>query len=187
MVTGVKVRDLRRGTRRDLNAPHVIVATGGFQSNLKRVMENWPAELPKPARLLAGAAHSAMGSGHELVRRVSGRISRLDHQWNYVLGLPDPRDPSRTRGLAAFNFNAIWVNADGKRFTPEFGDEKVGLRALLNQPGGTYWNVFDEKGKGGFSVTLAGWENLGRSPARRVRHTGRRCERLIHSRNSRPR
>jgi hypothetical protein len=72
----------------------------------------------------------------------------LDHQWNYVLGLPDPRDPSRTRGLAAFNFNAIWVNVEGKRFTQEFGDEKVGLRALLNQPGGTYWSVFDEKGKG---------------------------------------
>jgi flavocytochrome c len=160
-ITGAKARDLRRGTRRDLNARHVIVATGGFQSNLKRVMENWPSELGKPVRLLAGAAHSAMGSGHELVRRVSGRISRLDHQWNYVLGLPDPRDPSRTRGLAAFNMNAIWVNADGKRFTAELGDEKLGLRALLNQPGGTYWNVFDEKGKGGFSITLAGWENVG--------------------------
>lgn len=160
-VTGVKVRDLRRGTRRDLNARHVIIATGGFQSNLKRVLENWPSDLPKPARLLAGAAHSARGSGHELVRRVAGSISRLDHQWNYLLGLPDPRDPSRTRGLAAFNLNAIWVNADGKRFTAELGDEKVGLRALLHQPGETYWNVFDEKGKGGFSITLAGWENVG--------------------------
>jgi flavocytochrome c len=159
-VTGVKVRDLRRGTRRNLNARHVIVATGGFQSNLKRVLENWPSDLPKPARLLAGAAYSAMGSGHDLVRRIRGSISRLDHQWNYVLGLPDPRDPSRNRGLAAFNINAIWVNAAGKRFTPELGDEKLGLRVLLNQPGGTYWNVFDENGKGGFSITLAGWENL---------------------------
>ena len=158
-VTGVKVRDLRRGLRRDLNARHVIVATGGFQSNLKRVTENWPAELPKPGRLLAGAAHSAAGSGHDLVRRIKGSVSRLDHQWNYVLGLPDPRDPSR--GLAAFNLNAIWVNAEGKRFTTEFGDERLGLRALLKQPGGTYWSVFDEKGKGGFSVTLAGWENAG--------------------------
>ena len=32
---------------------------------------------------------------------------------------------------------------------------------MLNQPGGTYWNVFDEKGKGEFSITLAGWENAG--------------------------
>ena len=169
-VAGVKVRDLRRGTRRNLNTRYVIVATGGFQSNLKRVLENWPSDLPKPRRVLAGAAHSATGSGHELLRRVRGSISRLDHQWNYVLGLPDPRDPSRTRGLAAFNINAIWVNAQGKRFTPELGDEKLGLRALLNQPGGTYWNVFDEKGTGGFSITLAGWENLG-EVRRLVYHT----------------
>jgi flavocytochrome c len=160
-VIGVKIRDLRRRTRRDLLARNVIVATGGFQSNLKIVLENWPSELPKPARLLAGAAPSATGSGHDLVRRANARVSRLDHQWNYVLGLPDPRDPQRTRGLAAFNFNAIWVNAEGKRFTQEFGDEKLGLRALLSQPGGTYWSVFDEKGKDGFSITLAGWENLG--------------------------
>jgi uncharacterized protein len=159
-VTGARVRDLRRRSRQDLSARNVIVATGGFQSNLKTVLANWPSELARPSRLLVGAAHSATGSGHELVRRANGSVSRLDHQWNYVLGLPDPRDPSRTRGLAAFNFNAIWVNEDGKRFTQEFGDEKLGLRALLNQPGGTYWNVFDEKGKDGFSITLAGYENL---------------------------
>jgi uncharacterized protein len=160
-VNGVRVRDLRRGMRHDLRARNVIVATGGFQGNLKTVLENWPSALPRPGRLLLGAAQSATGSGHDLVRRVNGKVSRLDHQWNYVLGFPDPRDPGRTRGLAAFNFNAIWVNADGKRFTQEFGDEKLGLRALLNQPGGTYWSVFDQNGKDGFSITLAGYENRG--------------------------
>jgi predicted oxidoreductase len=160
-VTGVRVRNLRRGTREDLLARNVIVATGGFQGNLKTALANWPSELPKPGRLLVGAAHSATGSGHDLVRRANGTVSRLDHQWNYVLGLTDPRDPTRTRGLAAFNFNAIWVNADGKRFTQEFGDELLGLRTLLNQPGGMYWSVFDEKGKDGFTITLAGYENLG--------------------------
>jgi succinate dehydrogenase/fumarate reductase flavoprotein subunit len=159
-VTGVAVRDLRRGTRQRLTARHVIVATGGFQSNLKMVVANWPPDLPKPARLLAGAAHSATGSGHELVRRAGGRVSRLDHQWNYVLGFPDPRDKGGIRGLAAFNFNAVWVNSEGKRFTAELGDERQGMPALLNQRGGTYWNVFDEKGKDGFSITVAGWENL---------------------------
>jgi uncharacterized protein len=159
-VTGVRVRDLRRGTRHELGAHNVIVATGGFQSNLKTVLANWPSELPRPSRLLVGAAHTATGSGHELVRQASGSVSRLDHQWNYVLGLQDPRDPSGTRGLAAFNFNGVWVNARGKRFTQEFGDEQVALRALLNQPGGTYWSVFDQNGRDGFSITLAGYENL---------------------------
>jgi succinate dehydrogenase/fumarate reductase flavoprotein subunit len=84
----------------------------------------------------------------------------MDHQWNYVLGLPDPRDPIGVRGLAAFNFNSIWVNAEGRRFTQEFGDPKINLGALLRQAGATYWSVFDENGKRGFSVTLAGWENF---------------------------
>lgn len=159
-VTGIRVRNLRGGARRTLTAHHVIVATGGFQSNLEMVRQNWPADLPKPTRLLAGAAHSATGSGHDLVRKIGGTVSRLDHQWNYVLGLPDPRDPLRKRGLAAFNFGSIWVNAEGKRFTAEFGDEKISLRALLEQRGGTYWSVFDEKGRSGFSITLAGWENF---------------------------
>ena len=160
-VTGVMVRDLRSGTRHDLPAHNVIVATGGFQSNLENVLAHWPSDLPKPSRLLLGAARTATGSGHDLARRANASVSRLDHQWNYVLGLPDPRDSSHSRGLAAFNFKAIWVNAEGKRFTQEFGDEKLGLRALLEQPGGTYWNVFDERGKDGFSITLAGYENIG--------------------------
>ncbi len=82
----------------------------------------------------------------------------MNHQWNYVLGLPDPRDATGERGLAAFNFSSIWVNAEGKRFTREFGDPKANLADLLRQPGGTYWSLFDERGRPRFSVTLAGWE-----------------------------
>jgi predicted oxidoreductase len=160
LVRGAAVTELRTGRRRELLARNTIVATGGFGSNLELVLKNWPAELPRPQRLLLGAAHSADGGGHELVRRAGGTVSRLDHQWNYVLGLPDPRDATGKRGLAAFNFRSIWVNAEGRRFTREFGDEKESLAALLRQPGGSYWVVFDEAGRGAFSITLAGWENF---------------------------
>ena len=159
-VRGVTIRSLRSGQRQDYRAHNVIVATGGFQSNLDLVRRNWPADLPEPVRLLAGAAHTATASGHEFVQKAGGVLVRMDHQWNYVLGLPDPRDPTGVRGLAAFNFNSIWVNAEGKRFTQEFGDPKTGVSTLLRQPGATYWSVFDESGKRGFSVTLAGWENF---------------------------
>ena len=159
-VVGVLTRNLRTGRRADFKARNVIVATGGFQGNLELARKNWPADLPTPEVLLVGAAHTATGSGHAMVREAGGTLSRMDHQWNYVLGLPDPRDPSRQRGLAAFNFNSIWVNREGKRFTQEFGDPKTTLPALLRQPGSTYWSVFDEKGKRGFTITLAGWENF---------------------------
>ena len=159
-VRGVRVRDLRSNRTATIRAHNVIVATGGFGSNLSMVLRNWPAGEPKPERLLLGAAHTATGSGHEIVSRAGGTLERMDHQWSYVLGLPDPRDPTGARGLAAFNFNGIWVNQDGKRFTQEFGDPKATLASLLRQPGASYWTVFDEKGKNGFSITLAGWDNL---------------------------
>jgi predicted oxidoreductase len=160
-VKGVAVTNLRTRRQREIPADAVIVATGGFQSNLQRVLDNWPVGLPAPQRILLGAAHSATGGGHDLAQSAGGTLTRMDHQWNYVLGLPDPRDPEGKRGLAAFNLNSIWVNAEGKRFTPELGDEKLGLRSLLHQPGGNYWSIFDSKGKTGFSITLAGWENPG--------------------------
>ncbi len=95
----------------------------------------------------------------EVIRNAGGGVSRLDHQWNYILGLPDPRDAQHLRGLAAFDFRSIWVNREGRRFTREFGDPKVNLPALLHQTDKTYWSIFDVDGVNSFSMTLAGWEN----------------------------
>ena len=98
VVRGVRVRDLRSNKNATIRAHNVIVATGGFGSNLSMVLKNWPVDEPKPERLLLGAAHTATGSGHEIVSRAGGKVERMDHQWNYVLGLPDPRDPTGARG-----------------------------------------------------------------------------------------
>jgi flavocytochrome c len=158
-IVGVMAVNLRTGEQTSYRASKVIIATGGFGSNLQLIREHWPVDLPKPDRLLAGASPFALGSGMEIIRNAGGDLSRLDHQWNYVLGLPDPRDPRHQRGLASFDFRSIWVNREGRRFTREFGDEKVNLAALLHQPDKTYWSIFDAEGVNSFSITLAGWEN----------------------------
>jgi flavocytochrome c len=158
-VTGFTATNLRTGKRTSFRAKSVIIATGGFGSNLQLVRENWPGWLPQPDRLLAGASQSAVGSGLQMVQGAGGTVSRLDHQWNYVLGLPDPDDPEHMRGLASFDFRSIWVNREGKRFTQEFGDPKINLPDLLGQTDKTYWAVFDSEGVNSFSITLAGWEN----------------------------
>ena len=157
-VVGVEGRELRTGKKVSLRGSNVVVATGGFGSNLKLIRDNWPPSLARPERLLAGSSHAALGSGFDLVRAVGGGVSRLDHQWNYVLGLPDPENKLRNQGgLTAFDFHSVWVNDRGNRFTPEFGDEKVNLKALLQQPEGNYWSIFDADGRSSFSITLAGW------------------------------
>ena len=96
--SGVMATDLRTGNTIELRAPAVILATGGFQSNLELVRANWPKSLPKPSRLLAGSGINSTGSGLELARAAGAKIVRLDHQWNYESGLPDPRYPDGTRG-----------------------------------------------------------------------------------------
>ena len=62
--------------------------------------------------------------------------------------------------LKALNFKSIWVNENGRRFMQELGDPKIILDALLRQPGGSYWSVFDSKGRRGFSITLAGYDDF---------------------------
>lgn len=159
-VAGVTARELRSGQRRKFNAGAVVLATGGFQSNLQMVRRHWPEWLPSPQRLLSGAGRYATGSGHAIAERAGAALVNLDHQWNYAIGLPDPRDPARQRGLAAFNPAAIWVNADGKRFVNEFAGAKTSAAALLRQKGQTYWSIFDEAAKRSLGVTLAGWSDF---------------------------
>lgn len=158
-VVGFTATNLRTGKRTSFRVKSVIIATGGFGSNLQLIRENWPSWLPQPGRVVAGASESAVGSGLRMVQDAGGAVSRLDHQWNYVLGLPDPEDPQHMHGLASFDSRSIWVNREGKRFTREFDDPKINLPDLLHQTDKTYWAVFDSDGVNSFSITLAGWEN----------------------------
>lgn len=157
--SGIAAVNVRSGEHVSYYAKNLIIATGGFGNNLELIRQNWPEWLPKPDRLVAGASHFARGSGMEMVQNAGGSLQRLDHQWNYVLGLPDPDDPEHVRGLASFDFRSIWVNREGRRFTQEFGDPKINLPALLHQTGKTYWSIFDADGVNSFSITLAGWED----------------------------
>ena len=156
-VIGVRAEDLRSGHRREFRGRTVIMATGGFQSNLEMVRVFWPRNLPFPARILAGSGLHSTGSGHEVVRRAGGIFVNMDHQWNYSSGLVDPRDARGYRGLSATNSASIWVNAAGERFVDETAGTKVTFPALVHQEPATYWAVFDESSKREFSVSGSDW------------------------------
>lgn len=162
-VIGVRGEELRTGRSRELRARAVLLATGGFQSNLDMVREFWPQNLPFPETILAGSGLNSMGSGLELAQRAGAELHRMDHQWNYSTGLPDPRYPrALRRGLNASNQASIWVNAQGKRFTNETGSTKETFPVLLAQKPATYWAVFDEGGKRQFSITGSDWGDFRR-------------------------
>ena len=156
-VEGVVVRHLRTGSVDTLRAKTTVLATGGFESDLKRVLANWTPRLPRPDSLLIGSAISATGSGHDLATTAGAAMSRIDRHYIYIDGMVDPRDPLGTHALTAGNDSSIWVNAQGQRFTNEHGFDKAILADLVKQKPSTYWMIFDEETKGDFGVRGAAW------------------------------
>ncbi len=154
-IVGVRTERSRTSGRRLYYAPAVILATGGYQSNLELVRRNWRQDLPAPTRLLIGSGQHATGSGLQLVEPFGAALTRMDHQVTLVDGLPDPRDPGH--GLLTQNPAAIWVDATGRRFTNEAAPSKVTQRAVLRQSPATHWLVFDATGARRLTVRGAAW------------------------------
>jgi len=159
-VSGVEGVHQRSSERETLASDFVVLATGGFQSNLDMVRSFWPKGVPFPERLLAGSGLNSLGFGHVVAEKSGAVLDRMDHQWNYATGLPDPRYPDGKRGLNASNDAAIWVNAAGKRFVNEEGSVKEQFPALVAQEGSRYWAIFDEKAKRGFAITGSDWADF---------------------------
>ena len=156
-VVGIRGRDQRADEVIELRAAAVMLATGGFHSDIEKVQQYWDTSLPFPERILAGSGWNSQGSGLDLARNVNARLHRLDHQWNYVRGLPDPRFPGQNRGLKLIIGPAVWVNVEGVRFVNPCLSPKFTLPTVLNQPTGSYWAIFDSKGQETAVVSGAGW------------------------------
>jgi len=157
LADGVETVDTRTGERATLRSGAVIIATGGFQSNVDFVRAHWPSWMAKPPRLLAGSGIESQGSGLGLATGKGAALRELDHQWNYETGLPDPRFPGR--GLNAYDRLGIWVNLDGKRFVDEHVPRPERLRAMLAQPGSTYWMIIDAEGREHFAISGTDWQD----------------------------
>jgi uncharacterized protein len=157
-VRGVRGRNLRTAQSTDYRAEAVILATGGFQSNSALALANWPANLPKPPVLLAGSGVNSMGSGLKLASDAGAALFHLDHQWNYVNGLPDPRYPGMHRGLS-IAVDGVMVNNQGVDFMPKGLSGAQRFTAAVSQPGSTYWQIFDEKQRQSFWVSGTDWAN----------------------------
>lgn len=159
-VTGVSARDLRTDQEVTFRANAIVLATGGFQSNLDMVREFWPAEFKFPEKILAGSGRNSIGLGHRLAEATGGELVKMDHQWNYFTGIPDPRYPGTNRGLSAINLYGIIVNPEGKRFANMHGWAKEVMPPLLKQKRATLWFIFDEATKPNFVVSGTDWADF---------------------------
>ena len=102
----------------EIHSQTVVVATGGFNSNLEMVLEHRP-EL-KPFKVMEGSGFGAKGEGHKMIQELGGYFTHMDHIWFYVYATPDYRDPRQRRGLV-FRMvpGYLWFNQQGRRFHNE--------------------------------------------------------------------
>jgi predicted oxidoreductase len=162
-VTGVQAVNQRSGQTNEFRADCVVLATGGFESNLELVRVYWPHYFPglfSGTRILLGSGINALGSGLELAGNAGGALTQLDHQLFYSTGLPNPREPDGGRGTHAFNPASIWVNAQGERFVRDGApDPKTQMPAVLRQTPATYWAIFDAGSRPQFFVSGSDWDD----------------------------
>ncbi len=161
-VTSVEGVNERTGAAFHMSAKAIVIATGGFQSNLELVKEHWPPGLSFPPKILIGSGVNALGSGLDLARHVGAAVDRLDHQWNYPRGIPDPRYPGSNRGLHVLVPSGVWVNANGERFTNEAANTALLLKQMLSQPAGQAWIVLDAEGRKSLTVAGTDWADPAR-------------------------
>lgn len=159
-IQGATGRDLRTGAPVRINARSVILATGGFQGNERLVRKYWHAGWPQPDRLLLGASDNSSGSGFLMGMEAGAATHRLDHQWHYPFGVPDPRFPGENRAVSVRNLNSIWINAQGERFVNEWSASRFTVEAVVRQQPSHYWIVFDEPGVDDLRYSGTDWADL---------------------------
>jgi predicted oxidoreductase len=164
-ITGVEGTNERTRAPFRLSGKAVVIATGGYESNLVLVKQNWPRDKPAATKLLAGSGINSQGSGLDLARAAGALIERLDHQWIYPQGIPDLRFPGMDRGTNFLNPVGIWVNAKGQRFVNEESGAAAILKAMLVQPDGRAWQVFDSVARDALRVAGTDWEDRKRVDA----------------------
>jgi predicted oxidoreductase len=142
-VAGVRARDVTTGATTEVRSQTVLVATGGFNSNLDMVLAARP-EL-RDFKVMEGSGRGANGSGHALIRALGGYFTHMDHIWFYVYATPDYRDPRRRRGLVfRLTPGYIWVNQQGRRFHDEsLTGGASATPALLRQHPPHAWAILD--------------------------------------------
>ncbi len=142
-VCGVQAINKKTGDRLEVRSKALVVATGGFNSNLDMILE-WRPEF-KRFKVMEGSGAGATGSGHKLVQELGGYLTHMNHIWFYVYATPDYRDPRGRRGLVFRHTPGyIWVNQQGRRFHDESRTGGASATpALLAQDPPHAWAILD--------------------------------------------
>lgn len=120
-VRGALAIDEASGKQVQIEAPIVVLATGGINGSLEQVRAHWPADRPQPERLLNGAHPFSDGALHRWAAdNVDGQIVRAGEMWNYAAGIPHPQPLFDGHGLSLIPCkSALWLDHRGQPIGPE--------------------------------------------------------------------
>lgn len=151
-VAGVEALDLRRAAQVEWSAGSVIIATGGFQSNITMVTENWRTDLPAPEQIYSMSGQNSRGTGHLMAVEAGAALVHMDRQYNGYSALPNILGLDEERGFVGGNSRSIWVNSEGKRFVTEGGIDRYVFPVVMRQSPPGFWRIFDDDDKDGFRI-----------------------------------
>ncbi|MFE7270516.1 FAD-binding dehydrogenase [Streptomyces sp. NPDC057623] len=103
----------------ELNAPVVVVTSGGIGANHDLVRQNWPARLGTPPKsMVTGVPAHVDGRMLAITEKAGGRIVNPDRMWHYTEGLKnyDPIWPGHGIRILP-GPSSMWFDATGKRFS----------------------------------------------------------------------
>src|SRR3984893_12097575 len=150
--------DAVRGTRSsrteagqfELQAPAVIVTSGGIGANFDLIRQNWPARRgAPPERMICGVPEYVDGRMLAIAERAGGRLVNHDRVWHYTEGIQN-WDPIWARhGIRILpGPSSLWLDARGRRFpAPNFpGFDTLGTLGAIRESGFDYsWFVLTQK------------------------------------------
>jgi len=134
----------------ELQAPAVLVTSGGIGANHDLVRANWPARLgPAPRRMISGVPEHVDGRMLAIVARAGGRIVNPDRMWHYTEGIENWQPIWARHGIRILpGPSSLWLDARGRRFpAPNFpGFDTLGTLKAISDSGYDYsWFVLTQK------------------------------------------
>ena len=150
-ICGVRGRAESTGAPFEIEAPIVLVASGGINGDIDRVRKEWDRSWGRPPEhILNGAHRFADGTLHDAVKGIGGRGTHLDKMWNYAVGIHHPSPTVPMEGLSLIPpKSALWLDATGRRFGPlplvTGFDTHMICKRIAQDPHGYSWQVMNWK------------------------------------------
>ncbi len=119
-IQGALAKDEASGTEVRLQAPIVVLASGGINGSHAQARAHWPAGRALPRAMLNGAHPYADGALHQAAAGLGASIRNAGEMWNYAAGFPHPQPHFDGHGLSAIPCkSALWLDHRGERIGPE--------------------------------------------------------------------